>query len=129
MRNPGGEGTAGCCVNESRALQARGDGKQIPGSKQEGISGKVFHFSVKLLSYCSVLETQRKNTSQEDQGRRVNPGSSGKRDFVHLGNLEQVTKMVPSRQGKCEKIPQCPRLLAARNPAGMHCACQHTCTE
>ncbi|KAM7332535.1 hypothetical protein ACRRTK_009243 [Alexandromys fortis] len=42
---------------------------------------------------------QRKNSSQKDQGRQVNPGCSGKRDFVHLGNLEQVTKMVPSRQG------------------------------
>lgn len=65
MRNPGGEGTAGCCVNESRALQARGDGKQIPGSKQEGISGKVFHFSVKLLSYCSVLEIRGKTPARK----------------------------------------------------------------
>lgn len=69
MRNPSGESTAGCCVNESRALQARGDGKQIPGSKQDGISGKVFHFSVKLLSYCFGAGNSEEKHQPERPGK------------------------------------------------------------
>jgi hypothetical protein len=53
--------------NPSEEDTAKGDGKQIPGSRQGGTSGKVFNFIVKLSSHYAILEKQETNRSEKTE--------------------------------------------------------------